>query len=163
MAPLFRLPHNWRSLCLLGLALLLANLVGRFVVMRATEASNVGFEMQDAVTMVATGLMIFVAAACGVVWAVTREQRDIMGEALPIILVVILLSILLNPLLVGDRFPGVTEIFSQIPLLFALFGLGLLIGHLLAVALGIDRLGRDLKTTEEYHKYRANPKKAALK
>lgn len=161
MAPHIRLPENWRSLGLIGLGLLLANLVGRFVVMRATEASGVGFEMQDNVTMAATGLMVFVGAACGVVWAMTREQRDIMGEALPVLLGVVALSILINPLLVGDSFPGVTEIFQQIPLLFAIYGLGLLLGHLLAVALGIDRLGQDLKTTEEYHEYRANPKKAS--
>ncbi|QSB04604.1 hypothetical protein [Natronoglycomyces albus] len=156
-----RLPQHWRSIALFGFALWLSNLVGRFIYQRAVDNESLSLAMVDLTTLVAAGLLVFVAAAGGLSWSIRLEQRDIAGELLPTFLVVVLVSTLINPMLVGGNFPDVTTFFTQVPLLFAQMLLGWLIGHLLGVALGIDKLGQDLKATEEYHLRRANPKQAA--
>jgi uncharacterized membrane protein YqgA involved in biofilm formation len=153
------IPH-WPSIYGFALALIAANLVGRFIAVRIYDEADAATKVFDAVATATFLSMIGVALIAGVWWGVRRRRQEIVPELLPVFVVTTLFAVLVNPLLAGDEFPSLQGVFSQVPLYFVSLVVGAFVGYLIVMALGVDHYGRELKATKIAFEKKANPARA---
>ncbi|WP_051325336.1 hypothetical protein [Glycomyces tenuis] len=153
------MPH-WPSIYGFALALIAANLVGRFIAVRIYDEADAATQVFDVVATTTYLSMIGVAMIAGIWWGVRRRRQEIVPELLPVFVVTTLFAVLVNPLLAGDEFPSLDGIFSQVLLYFVSLVVGAFVGYLIVMALGVDHYGRELKATKIAFERKANPARA---
>ncbi|MER7458494.1 hypothetical protein [Micromonospora sp. NPDC126480] len=141
--------QRWRAVGVLAGALFLVNVVARLII-------RFGFDGDDttAADRVSLGMFVVLGLILAVVAFVWSRHRPVAGWAADVtaaVGVALALTVFVGPLLVG-RNPfgdGAGMFFAQIWLYLAATGIGVLLGYLLAVALGLDHRSQSLKRYAE--------------
>ncbi|MEW2381648.1 hypothetical protein AB0873_06095 [Micromonospora sp. NPDC047707] len=141
--------QRWRAVGILAGALFLVNVVARLII-------RFGFDADDTAAADRMSLGMFVViglvlAAVTFVWARRRPAARWGSDVAAAVGVALALTVLVGPLLVGEN-PfggGPGTFFAQIWLYLAATGVGVLLGYLLAVALGLDHRSQTLKRYAE--------------
>ncbi|GAB3646469.1 hypothetical protein [Glycomyces tarimensis] len=146
------IPH-WPSIYGFALALIAANLGGRILAKSVDENTVVG----ELIGVYTFGAMAVVAIVAGIWWGVRRRRQEIVPELLPIFVVTVLFSVLVNPVIARVDYPSLDGVFSQTVIYFALLALSGWVGYLIVMAIGVDHYGRELKATKIAFEKKANP------
>lgn len=141
--------ERWRAVGVLAGALFVVNVVARLII-------RFGFDGDDttAADRVSLGMFVVIGlilAAVAFVWGKRRPAAEWATDVSAAVGVALALTIFVGPLLVG-RNPfgdGAGTFFAQIWLYLAATGIGVLLGYLLAVALGLDHRSQTLKRYAE--------------
>lgn len=141
--------QRWRVAGALAGALFVVNVVARLII-------RVGFDDADttAADRVSLGMFVVIGVGLAVVafgWSRSRPAAEWGADIAAAVGVALALTVLVGPLLVGKN-PfggGAGTFFAQIWLYAAVAGIGVLLGYLLAVALGLDHRSQVLKRYAE--------------
>ncbi len=141
--------QRWRAVGVLAGALFVVNVLARLII-------RFGFDGDDttAADRVSLGMFVvigLVLAGVAFVWSRRRPVARWVADMAAAVGVALALTIFVGPLLVG-RNPfgdGAGTFFAQIWLYLAATGIGVLLGYLLAIALGLDHRSQTLKRYAE--------------
>lgn len=141
--------ERWQAAGVLAGVLFMVNVVARLII-------RFGFDGDDTTAADRVSLGMFavigaILAALTFVWARRRPAAEWGTDIAAAVGVALVVTILVGPLLVGEN-PfggGAGTFFAQIWLYFAATGIGVLLGYLLAVALGLDHRSQALKRYAE--------------
>lgn len=141
--------QRWRVAGGLAGALFVVNMVARLTIW-------VGFDDADTTAADRVSLGMFVVIGVGLaavtfVWSRRRPAAGWGADIAAAVGVALALTILVGPLLVGKNpfGDGAGTFFAQIWLYAAVTGVGVLLGYLLAVALGLDHRSQALRRYAE--------------
>ncbi|MGN9779120.1 hypothetical protein ACTMS0_25660 [Micromonospora sp. H33] len=141
--------ERWRAVGALAGVLFAVNLVARLII-------RFGFDADDtaAADRVTLGMFVVIALTLAVVafvWGRRRPAAEWGTDVAAAIGVALALTLFVGPLLVGKNpfGDGAGTFFAQIWLYLAATGIGVLLGYLLAVALGLDHRSQKLKRYAE--------------
>ncbi|ABP56192.1 hypothetical protein [Salinispora tropica] len=141
--------QRWRVTGALAGALFAVNVVARVII-------RVGFDDADTTAADRVSLGMFVVIGVGLAavafdWSRRRPAAEWGADIAAAVGVALALTVLVGPLLVGKNpfGDGAGTFFAQIWLYFAVTGIGVLLGYLLAVALGLDHRSKALKRYAE--------------
>ncbi|WDZ85180.1 hypothetical protein [Micromonospora cathayae] len=139
---------QWRSIGVLAGALFAVNVVARLVTRFAFDDDEAAFGRVSLIMFLVIGLILAVVVFT---WSrrapVARWGADIAAA----VGVALLLTVLVGPLLVGDN-PfggGAGTFFGQLGLYLLATAAGILVGYLIATALGLDYRSQQLKRYAE--------------
>lgn len=141
--------QRWRVAGALAGVLFVVNVVARLII-------RVGFDDADTTAADRVSLGMFVVIGVGLaavtfVWSRSRPAAEWGADIAAAVGAALALTVLVGPLLVGKNpfGDGAGTFFAQIWLYAAVAGIGVLLGYLLAVALGLDHRSRVLKRYAE--------------
>ncbi|WP_026321403.1 hypothetical protein [Salinispora fenicalii] len=141
--------QRWRLTGALVGALFAVNLVARLII-------RVGFDDADTTAADRVSLGMFVVIGVGLaavtfIWSRRRPAAEWGADIAAAVGSALALTVLVGPLVVGKNpfGDGAGTFFAQIWLYVAVTGIGVLLGYLLAVALGLDHRSQALQRYAE--------------
>ncbi|NJP32327.1 hypothetical protein [Micromonospora thermarum] len=141
--------ERWRAVGMLALALFVVNVVARLIIRFGFDADDTA--AADRVTLGMFVTLGLILASVAFVWSRHRPAAEWGADVAAAIGVALALTLFVGPLLVGKSpfGDGAGTFFAQIWLYAAASGIGVLLGYLLAVALGLDHRSQRLKRYAE--------------
>ncbi|MET0416440.1 MAG: hypothetical protein ABW022_10510 [Actinoplanes sp.] len=140
--------RRWRDVGVLAGALFAVNVAARLIIRFGFDGDDTAADRVSLAMFVVIGLILAVVAFR---WGRRRPLAAWAGDLAVVVLVAMALTVLVGPLLVGHNpfAGGAGTFFAQIWLYLLATGAGIMIGYLVATALGLDHRSQQLKRYAE--------------